>query len=420
MAQQTPVQVSAFLNPPYSLALYEYGMPGSNLLQVQLLLTDLTKNQYPVKLRLIVEGVGITIKTKSTFLPQPIPLSGGTPYILTAEDLQPYFSLENLDLLGISKRDYQRLGMLPEGFYRFTIQVLDYYRSSVVSNSAMAQAWIILADPPFLNYPMKEEKLIARDPQNIQFSWSPRQQSPNLGLTEYTLQLFEILPEGSNPYNTAASTQPYFETTTYNTAYFYTLSDPMLVPGRQYAWRVKAANTEGYDRYKNDGYSEVRAFRWGDACEEMLNVTVTPFSTFVKITWEPQFGQTQFKIRWHSAKPGATVWTETTNLDFFIIKDLVPGETIAVSVAGMCGSITGLYTPEFEVTTLYVEQEVTDFECGKPTIMETLTGSPPLQQVYPGMRFTNVGGWELEVIEVESSENGVFNGTCWWTIPMFK
>jgi hypothetical protein len=31
-----------------------------------------------------------------------------------------------------------------------------------------------------------------------------------------------------------------------------------------------------------------------------------------------------------------------------------------------------------------------------------------------------VGGWELEVIEVESSENGVFNGTCWWTIPMFK
>jgi hypothetical protein len=31
-----------------------------------------------------------------------------------------------------------------------------------------------------------------------------------------------------------------------------------------------------------------------------------------------------------------------------------------------------------------------------------------------------VGGWEVEILEVETNMNGVINGICLWTIPMFK
>jgi hypothetical protein len=194
----------------------------------------------------------------------------------------------------------------------------------------------------------------------------------------------------------------------------------MLVPGLQYAWRVKAANTEGYDRYKNDGYSEVRTFRWGDACEEMLNVTLTPYNNHIRIDWDPQFGHTSYKIKYHNINPHYTLFTDETNLDNHSIRDLKPGETIALSVAGMCGSIEGPFTPEATVTIPYVSPVQSNFECGRPAELIPITGAPPLYVLFPGDVLTGVSGWEFIVEEIEELDgSGVFNGKVRWVIPWF-
>ncbi len=131
-AQQTPVQVTAILSPPYSLSLASYVRPGSQKLRIHLLLKDFTKLEYRAKLRVTIEGVGITITTKANFFPRPIILSGGVLEIFSGDELAEYFHPDNLEFAGLSKRVYQRTNQLPEGFYRFIIEVLDYNRGKSI------------------------------------------------------------------------------------------------------------------------------------------------------------------------------------------------------------------------------------------------------------------------------------------------
>ncbi|HEY9004925.1 MAG TPA: hypothetical protein VIM75_02270, partial [Ohtaekwangia sp.] len=133
-AQSFPVNITASISSPYTPYLVDYTEPASQKLMVNILLRDHTVPEYSCKFRLTIEGVGITIRTKSYFMPPPTQIQGGVPTILYGEDLAEYFNPANLDFSGISKGDYTRGAKLPEGVYRFTLEVLDYHRGTVVSN----------------------------------------------------------------------------------------------------------------------------------------------------------------------------------------------------------------------------------------------------------------------------------------------
>ena len=169
-AQQVPVRVTTQLIPPYSLFLSDYTRPGSNALNVTLLLNELGRLQYRGKLRITIEGQGVTLRTRPGFIPRvPLILDGGIPLQLVGADLEEYFDPRNLEFFGITRREYEQGAQLPEGFYTFCIEVLDFNRGDLVSNQGCASAWLILNDPPIINIPFDAEKLRPKNPQNIVF-----------------------------------------------------------------------------------------------------------------------------------------------------------------------------------------------------------------------------------------------------------
>ena len=114
VAQVYPVQANVSIQPPYSPYLTDYTVPGSQKLLLQLSTKDITISDHPIKLRITIEGLGITIRTKPNFIPQQHTLyGGGTPTILYGEDLQEYFHPNNLDFAGLSRAEFSKTGKLP-------------------------------------------------------------------------------------------------------------------------------------------------------------------------------------------------------------------------------------------------------------------------------------------------------------------
>jgi hypothetical protein len=216
LAQQYPVQVTTLLTPPYSLFLSDYSSPDRAALQLILHLKELDRAEYKVRLHLQIEGQGISLYTKSNYLPPPLVLQGGIPEMLTGDQIRGYLHPDNLEFTGITRQQFLKTGKFPEGFYTFSVQVLDYFREEVVSNNGQANAWIILKDQPLINLPFNNEKLIATEPQNILFSGTPRHTaSPNAAFsTEYLFQLLELYPADRNPNDAFLSANTIYETTT--------------------------------------------------------------------------------------------------------------------------------------------------------------------------------------------------------------
>lgn len=290
-AQVFPLQVNPQLIPPYSPYLSDYTSPGSQNFMVQIRANDIALTNYPCRLRLTIEGVGITVRTRDSFRPQPLTLTGGgTPEIFYGEDLVEYFHPDALDFSGYSRQEYEKTARLPEGVYHFSIEVLDYYRGTVVSNRGTTTAWIILNDPPVLNLPADHSTVRIQEPPNILFSWTPRHTgSPNAAFTtEYTFSLVEIWPGKENPDDAFLTQAPLYEITTAQTQVLYGLSEPTLIPGRSYAWQVTARDTGGKDLFKNKGASEVFVFQFGEALpapENLLMRWAKP--TTLAIRWDP-------------------------------------------------------------------------------------------------------------------------------------
>ena len=68
-AQVFPVQVTPQLIPPYSPFLSDYTAAGAQNLMAQIRTNDVTLTNYPCRLRITIDGVGITITKVFTGLP---------------------------------------------------------------------------------------------------------------------------------------------------------------------------------------------------------------------------------------------------------------------------------------------------------------------------------------------------------------
>src|SRR5687767_12661503 len=61
-AQVFPIQVTSQLMPPYTPYFSDYTSPGAQRLMIQLRANDVNLSEYDVRLRITIEGLGITIK----------------------------------------------------------------------------------------------------------------------------------------------------------------------------------------------------------------------------------------------------------------------------------------------------------------------------------------------------------------------
>ncbi|PWJ42700.1 hypothetical protein [Sediminitomix flava] len=425
--QNYPVQSSVQLNKPYSLFLSDYTAIGSNKMSVNLWLKDLAKPVLTAKLRLKIEGLNNSIRITSNNYgnyPQLV-LESGSPQLLSDSDLQPYFEVRNLNFeRGLTQQAFLRTGKLPEGLYRFTIEVLDYFTGRQVSNAGSAIAWMMLNDPPMLNFPADHHEVTQIDPLLITFQWTPRHTaSPNAVMgVEYTLELVELrnAQHRQNPAMAFLSAQRFYTVTTFNTTYIYGLSDLPLEAGMHYAWRVRASTEDGADLFKNQGWSEARSFQFGQSCQPVTYLTAEVEGTHaVALEWMDEITHTEFVVEYRikdSANPNAPWTAERTNQPYLRLKKLEEGTTYEFRVKGLCMGEETDYTETVEAETM--EEVEREFVCGAEQVPFNLE----LQELIPSLNTGDIiwaNDFDIELTEVYKESEG-FSGEGLMVLPMMN
>lgn len=271
-SQVMPVGVNVIMNPPAPVFLADYYGIGSNAFQAFVTLNDLNEPDWDVRLKIRVEGQGIVIETKPTFVPPaPINLISGVPQLLEGLDFSDYLNVNNVNLQGITASTLSQNGKLPEGLYQFCVEVLDYQTGTPLSQRNCGNVFIFYENPPILLTPACETALQPSDPQNIFFHWQiAGGASPTIAATsQYKLYVYELQDESEDPYYAVQNNKALliyeseFEQSISQTIDFGISNSMPLNPGKRYIYRVRATDADGKNIYKNDGFSEFCWFFYG-------------------------------------------------------------------------------------------------------------------------------------------------------------
>jgi hypothetical protein len=270
--QQMPASATVIMNPPHPVYLSDYYAIGSNAFQTLLTLNDLNEPFWDVKLRVTIEGEGIKITTKPSFTPlQPITLTSGIPMNFQGSDFAPYLNVNNVDLQGITATSLNQSGKLPEGLYQFCVEILDYQTGIPLSLQQCATVFIFFEPPPVTLLPACQSILTPMTPQNIFFTWQiAGGASPTIAInSKYKLFLYEITNNSYDPYFAVENNHALlvyesdFINQTSLSLDFGINTTSLLVPGKKYAYRIRAVDADEKNIYRNNGYSEWCWFFYG-------------------------------------------------------------------------------------------------------------------------------------------------------------
>lgn len=277
---QNNITVSVMVNPPYSHDIRDYvNQPGKILVLLTASASDdlsLGKDRYTIKLIGSITGDnGISLRTKASYRPpMPIELLLGQSMQLTANDIEQYFTVENLDIQGISREDLLAGKGLREGSYSICVQAVDYDTNEPYSEEdpfgCSSPFDLRYIEPPQLLFPMCEEVLEPLYPQNLNFQWTMPVGITNPGLLRYKFRLFELPDQASNPEAIVNSAMPpFFEQSDIpTTMLIYNIAMPALDTEKSYAWQVVAEDINEKIQFANQGKSEICTFSFQEAEKE--------------------------------------------------------------------------------------------------------------------------------------------------------
>lgn len=268
-AQTSPVILNFILQPPFSPYFEDYFDYEFKSMLILSGMANPATGDYEIYLKGSIEGNnGVTIHTQSGFRPSaPVIVPNGGSVMLTGADLGPYFSIENLEVSGISLMQLAFGDGLPEGVYTVCMQAFDYYTDLPLSGDypAGCSSGLIIqhVEPPQIMTPFNEQFLVPTDPPQLIISWTSPAGAP-LG-TLYELSIAEVF-EGMDPNEAIEGllSPPHLETSTLQTTYLYSIADPVLEPGSQYVVQVQATDPNGMTLFRNEGKSEVVMFQYGE------------------------------------------------------------------------------------------------------------------------------------------------------------
>ena len=421
-AQTFPVVSTTQIIPPYSVYLSDYASASSDKLIANLMLQDQNQSGLQVKLKITITGDnGVKLETKPEFMPPPITMYSGSPEQISGIALQQYLEPANMNITGLNFSQFMQNKKLPEGIYTFTIEAVEYRRNKLVSNPGTAVGWLILNDPPIWNLPQNNSTITATNPQNVFFSWLPMHTgSPNSAFsTEFEFSLYDIIPQDRNPEEAVNTGIPIYQSTTMSNSLVYGPAETPLELGRKYAVRLKAYDTEGRDMFKNNGYSTVLVFTYGQECITPVGIShdnITPHTA--DINWTSIPGNTEFTLYYREKEEGGTnTWYEgNTAQSSAVISQLKPLHTYQYVVKALCGTIESEPSAIYEFTTT---EKITDtLNCGDNPNIPVIDGSPPLEELLFG-DVINVGGFEGIITQARGG-NGVFSGKCIMKVSNFN
>lgn len=267
------VNISLQISPPYSPYLSDYFSIQNKTLAI---ITNMGRGSYNLKLIGKIEGDnGVVITTgQNATGARAFALQPGTTKTITGNELGTYFDINNISVSGITKQELISGGGLPEGNYTMCVQAFSVDDNEIVSadepSGCSAPFSVFSVDPPVIISPLCDGEIEENPGQNIVFSWSPPSRiSPN---TKYLLRMAEVNPGTRNPNDAllSATSPQFFEKILQTNSYVYSLADPRLKPGKNYAFLVVAfeSRTIAGERdaivnaYRNGGQSEVCSFTY--------------------------------------------------------------------------------------------------------------------------------------------------------------
>jgi len=423
-AQQYPVKVQVQLMQPVSPQLTNLYSGTQARMRVTLLNTDLLKPTLSVRLRMTIKGGNVVLRNRDYGNYPTLQLDAGIPLQLSLDDLAPYFQPANLDASGMSPAQLIQNAHLPDGYYTVCVEVIEVNSGQIISNSANGcspPAWISTSQPPLLNLPMKGYGIAFREPLNITFNWTPRHMSSaNAAFqTEYEFTLSELWDTLIAPEAAFLNTPPLYQTTVSTTTMLYGRAQPPLIPGKRYAWRVKAQAKVGiddYDVFLNNGYSEIFWFVLQEDCQPPQQVLATVEKNVVTVTWLPQPKMSEYIVEYREAnKEGAEWFNVKTTDDHVAIYDAVPGRSYEYRVGGYCiaetqtmGDLHGFKMP--------AKDSAVNKNCGLlPDIK--LANQTPIATLKNGDQIM-AGDFPVRLMEVEGS--GTFKGIGYVMVPFLS
>ena len=238
--------------------------------------------------------------------------------------------------------------------------------------------------------------------------------------TEYELTLVEVFPADRNVDDAIRSSIPLLQTTTTETSYLYGVTDAALIPGQKYAFRARAVDTEGRGIFKNDGYSEVCSFTYGDglvvtppdgiqvyaenARRALVNwhLSIDPDAYRVEYRRQADQDNEEEQLAWFSI--------ETTE-EQVVLRDLEPETTYEVRVASLFSG----YVSRYSLVQTFTTPEGIVAACGAAPDSPITASTVPLPTAMAG-QYWQVGDFEMQVREVRGGD-GVFSGWGVMSVP---
>ncbi len=261
------VKVTVNIPPPYPIHLEDY-LQFSD--QAVVTLTNLSQNAHELKLLTTITGDnGIKGEVKTSWVPlSPITLNPMETKVLMGAQLKNHFSnLTEADanVTGIDINQVLRTETLPEGAYEICVRAFTVPGNTQVSDEfGCTRIFLTNYDPPVVLLPYDESNVTAFQPQMVNFTWTPAGIG---GVTRYRLSIVDMTENGlfnpNDAFGPDVYVQPYFERENIvPTTFPYTVSEPPLKVGHEYAVRVTAYDPMGTLAFKNEGKSPVSTFKY--------------------------------------------------------------------------------------------------------------------------------------------------------------
>lgn len=269
-AQTYPAVVNLVLQPPYSPYLSDFLQPLQERVLVQVNFLDQSEPSWEAKLRMTIEGNGLTLRTSRTFY-QPITLSPG-PNLVDLPLLENLFDFSKMDVQGINKTDLVNAGRLPEGTYQLCIDVVDASREVPFSTPGCFTATLIQNNPPQLVTPDCGAVISAAGSPSIFFNWIPMH-DPSIQV-RYEMKLVQV-PPGMNPNDAINTTSfPILDwLPILGTSFTYGPEQVPLDVNQKYAFQLRVVDVMGLTTFENDGKSPVCWFTYGYSTDGTIDLT---------------------------------------------------------------------------------------------------------------------------------------------------
>ncbi len=392
-----PFLVNTNISPPFTTNISDYVGASAYRTQVNISFNDFNEPYWETRLRVTIEGNGISIQTRPDFRPAPLVLYPG-PNTISGEDLGIYFNATNTIVKGTSANDIFKNNKLPEGFYTLCVEVMDYHTTKILSNSSCAFIQMQLPAVPIVITPRCGTTTSAAQPQQILFSWTGVYSSLTTVPAEYQLTVYEITNPTAIPQYAIQNSQALLVYTSdwmMTTNYVYSVSDPLLDIGKHYVFRVQSRFNGEEIQLKNNGYSE--------ACDFYFGYPMGGLISLLKPVDDGSFCLTDdLLFSWN--KPNNLIPNQQVSYELQLYK-MADGQTPADAVAAGVPFYSTKY-PETFVTSSYQVQLPIKLDAmssyawkvqaytGSQQIAEsginTFTGPPVLEKFYAGMHVVYV------------------------------